>query len=201
MNHRGFDRRQIQREANSFSHRTQRLAVRRLVPCRLPVTVPDAAFVEARPSQARAGAVQTASAVKRAPVNIGHGQMRQVQIVDTPRGRIEIAVGRRRPLLALAEENQLKAVALAVLRLQVAGVIPPFGAEVRVIEMIARKPVAIPRQRLTKIECGGPKQRTAHQAYRQQSDHQLIVRASKDGPAVHPWSRAGAVCTRLRNGR
>jgi hypothetical protein len=47
--------------------------------------------------------------VKRAAVDIGQGQVGQIEIVDAPDGRIEIAIGGGRPLLALAEENQLEA--------------------------------------------------------------------------------------------
>ena len=47
--------------------------------------------------------------------------------------------------LALAEEHQLEAEARALAVLDIAGVVPPFGPEVRMIEVIAREGEAVPR--------------------------------------------------------
>ena len=50
--------------------------------------------------------------------------------------------------LALAEEDELEAVAVAVGGVNVAGVIPPLGAEAGMIEVVARKLVAVAREGL-----------------------------------------------------
>ncbi len=79
--------------------------------------------------------------------------MRQVQIVHPPYRRIV-----RLAVLALAEKDQLEAVAVAVAGAHVAGVIPPFGAELRVIEMVTRKLVVVARQSYFVVQDRGEKQ-------------------------------------------
>ena len=78
-------------------------------------------------------------------IDIGQRQVRQVQIVDAPHGR----VGGVALVLALAEEDQFEAVAVTVTGVDVARVIPPLGAEIGVLEVVARKLVAVAGQRLT----------------------------------------------------
>src|SRR5580765_5930438 len=64
--------------------------------------------------------------------------MSKIQVAHIPRpGRFGVAIN------ALPEESQFKTESMAVRRLDVAGVVPPFRLEVRMIEMIARKVVAI----------------------------------------------------------
>ena len=50
--------------------------------------------------------------------------------------------------LALPEEHQFEAVAMAVGRVHVARVIPPLGAEIGMLEMVARELVAVAGKRL-----------------------------------------------------
>ena len=78
--------------------------------------------------------------------------MRQVQIVDAPGGR----VGGVAPMLALAEEDQLEAVAVTVAGVDVAGVIPPFSAEVLVFEVIPGKLVLIAGNSFAPVRSAGP---------------------------------------------
>ena len=73
-------------------------------------------------------------------------------------------------VLALAEEDQLEAVTMAVAGADVAGVIPPLGAILRVIEMVARKLVRVTGQRDFVVEYRGQKPECEGQrpAYRTQ---------------------------------
>ncbi len=70
--------------------------------------------------------------------------MREVEVVDSPGG----GVGGIVLVLTLAEEDEFEAVAMAVGGMEIAGVIPPFGAEIRVLEMIARELVMVAGERL-----------------------------------------------------
>src|SRR5664280_2325661 len=108
---------------------------------------------------ARAGHAGTrtveAPVVAEAPaIDIGQRQVRQIQVVDAPDGR----VGGVSHALALAEEDQLEAVAVTVPRVHVAGVIPPFAAEIGVLEVVARKLVAVAGQRLPVLGRRGEKE-------------------------------------------
>ena len=55
----------------------------------------------------------------------------------------------------MAEEGKLKTEATAVCGVQISGVVPPFGLEIGMIEVIAGKLVTIARQReLVRIASG-----------------------------------------------
>src|SRR5579872_1280130 len=109
-----------------------------------PATIPHPPLRETRPGDSRPRAVQSFVIVKVLTVNIRQRQVRQIQIAYTPRGPV-----RRRPLpLALPEKNQLESKSLARRIAQVARVIPPLRAELRMLEMILRKRVAVPRRGL-----------------------------------------------------
>src|ERR1700680_124003 len=65
--------------------------------------------------------------------------MRQVEIVHAPGRRVVTGSA----ALALPEKDHFKTVAMAVAGAEVAGVIPPLGAEFRMIEVIAGKLVTV----------------------------------------------------------
>src|SRR5713226_2817502 len=67
--------------------------------------------------------------------------MRGVEIPHLPSGGL-------RGITAdgLPKESQFESESPAVSRFQISGVVPPFGLKIRVIEMIARKFVAVSRQ-------------------------------------------------------
>ena len=77
--------------------------------------------------------------------------MGQVQVVYPP-DRPIVRVGTSS--LALAEEHQLETVAPVLSALDVAGVVPPLGPEIRMIEVVARKFEAVSRDGLAKAEVG-----------------------------------------------
>jgi len=147
MNHRRLARNQTKREANAFGESGERLGVRRLVPGDLPVAVPDAAFVEAGARDARAGAVDPAPGAEPAAVDIGQCEVREVHIVDAPNRSVGGCLRRLLRGLALAEKHQLEAIPMAGRGAEVAGVIPPLRAILRVVEVIARELVAVSGKR------------------------------------------------------
>ena len=61
--------------------------------------------------------------------------MRQIEIANIPDGWLSAGIA----IDALAEKRQLEAEAMAVGGLEIAGVIPPLGLEIGMIEMIARE--------------------------------------------------------------
>ena len=79
---------------------------------------------------------------------IAQRQVRQIKVAHIPIAGCSLLA-----LHALPEKCQLKAEAVSVGGFQVAGVIPPLGFVVRMIEVIARKFVLISRQRLLILRC------------------------------------------------
>src|SRR5581483_5294139 len=131
-------------QIHSFRKSRQCLRIVRFVPADLPVAVPDASVVETDTGDPGTGAILTLEVEEAAGVEIGHRQMREVDIVDAPRRLI--FRGFTSLLGSLAEEHQLEAVAMTIPSADVSGVIPPLGAELRVVEVIARKLVVITRE-------------------------------------------------------
>src|SRR5438132_493205 len=86
--------------ANGF----QRLAVS--APLHGPVSIPYAPPLEACASHARSGPIQPLIAIEVFAIDIGECQVRQVRVVDAPRGTV---LDRLAASLALPEEHQLKA--------------------------------------------------------------------------------------------
>ena len=73
---------------------------------------------------------------------------RQCNLFQIPtRGDDRIGIG------ADSEECQLEAVARTVGRFEVARVVPPFGAELIMTSVVARKCVGVPRERQLKAFC------------------------------------------------
>src|ERR1700682_2321852 len=77
--------------------------------------------------------------------------MRQVEIVHAPGRRVVTGVA----ALALPEKDQFKTVAMPVIGAEVTGVIPPLGAELRMIEVIAGEVVVITGESLTVVRASG----------------------------------------------
>src|SRR5579872_1563381 len=109
------------------------------LPFRGPVPVPDALLLEAGTRDSGTGAGQAAITVKLMAINIGNGEVSQVKVVDAPCR----AIGDRPFPLPLAEKYQLETKALSRRVVKVSGVIPPLGAEIRMVEVIAWKRIAI----------------------------------------------------------
>ena len=107
----------------------------------LPVAVPDrpCALIDAR--NAGAGAVDALFVIEAPAAEIAQGKMRHVQIVNVPLRLVRIACNR------LAEEGQFETETMPVGGPEIAGVVPPLGLIVGMIEVIARKLVMIPGQR------------------------------------------------------
>ena len=108
----------------------------------------------ARAGDARTRTVEALVIPEALAIDIGQRQVRQIQIVDAPDGR----VGGVALVLALAEEDQFEAVAVTVPGVDVARVIPPLGAEIGVLEVVARKLVAVAGQRLPVLRRRGEEQ-------------------------------------------
>src|SRR6266849_2442721 len=110
-------------------------------PRNLPVAVPDSTLQFTGTGDAGACTIRALCVKKLSAVHIAQGQMREVQVTHIPRaGWFDVAIN------ALPEESQLKTDSTAVCRLDVARVVPPFGLEIRMIEMIPRKAIAITGQ-------------------------------------------------------
>jgi hypothetical protein len=81
--------------------------------------------------------------VKAFAADIGKGQMGEIDVLNCPNGLvIGSLVG------ALPEECQLKSKGTALGCRQISRVVPPLGSEIRMLEMIAGKGIAVPRQGL-----------------------------------------------------
>jgi hypothetical protein len=77
-----------------------------------------------------------------AAVDIGEGEVSQVDLIGTPSG-IGGFEGGFRELDSLAKEGEFKAVAVTGWVVKVAGVIPPFGLIIGVVKMIGGEMVAV----------------------------------------------------------
>ena len=75
-------------------------------------------------------------------IDVAQRQMRHPDIANVPHRRLL-----RAAIHALAEEGQLEAEAPAFSRVQIAGVVPPLGLKIGMIEVIARKFVVIAGKR------------------------------------------------------
>src|ERR1700730_42790 len=112
-----------------------------VLPLDLPVAVPDAALRFANSRDPRACAIGALRVVEAAPLEIAQRQMGEIQIPHVPAARsCRVAID------TLAKECQLESEAMPVGGFEVAGVVPPFGLEVGMIEMIAGKFVVITGQ-------------------------------------------------------
>ena len=111
-----------------------------LVDGRRPSVVPDVEGLGARPRPADAPPIQTLGDVVRAALDVGYREVRHVQVAHRPARRVD-----RLPVDAEAKERELVAEPAAGRRAQVAGVVPPFDAVVRMRRMVARKDQRIAR--------------------------------------------------------
>src|SRR5439155_2630029 len=81
--------------------------------------------------------------IKSLAADVCDRRVRQIEIVDAPGRRIV----RESAPLALPEEYQLEPIAFSGGVAQVAGVVPPFRAKGGMLEVIARKGIAITGRR------------------------------------------------------
>src|SRR6266403_4446478 len=138
VNDRKFFRVQRQVQLEAFIDRFQFLVA--AMPLDLPIVVPDAAEGFVRGGDARAGSIGSFRMIKLSAIQIAQCEMRDVEILHVPsRGSRRVAAD------GLAEECQLESKAPSVRRFQIPSVIPPLRLKVRMIEMIARKFVAVSR--------------------------------------------------------
>jgi hypothetical protein len=100
-----------------------------------PVLDRDTERLAARAREARGAA---AHALRGRVAPAGDICDREVREVDLVRG--EACGGRRSGRKAAAEESELEAEAAAVLRLELAGVVPPLGLELEVRAVVQRQP-------------------------------------------------------------
>ena len=128
------------------------------LPKRRPVPVPDAPRRETRSRDAGAGAIEALSIGEAAPLNVGKGSVRKVNIVHAPCGWIRVVTR-----LADSKENQLKAESVTSLGPNVPGVIPPLSLEIAVLKVIARKFKPVARQSFAIGSAGYRQQRCAAQ--------------------------------------
>ena len=104
----------------------------------MPVAIPDAVGCFACSGDAWAGAVGALGVIEVATVEVAEGEVREVEILRVP-GGVFCGVARE----GLAEEGEFEAETVTVRRLEIAGVIPPLGLEIRVIEMVAGEGIAV----------------------------------------------------------
>src|SRR5205807_2335777 len=102
MNDEGFQRIEIELKLNVFRRALEQLPVS--LPFDGPVAVPYALLRKAGARDPRTGAVEPPVIVKSLAINIRKSEVREVKIVNPPRGTI----GRCSTALALAEEHQLE---------------------------------------------------------------------------------------------
>src|SRR5580704_1900496 len=120
-------------------HRLQLLLV--VLPLNLPVAIPDTAIGLTDSCQPWSGSAGSLRVVELAAVQIAQGQVRQVEIAHVPGFRFcDAAVD------ALPEERELESEAVAIRRLHVTRVVPPFRLEVWMVEVVAWKFVTIAGQ-------------------------------------------------------
>src|ERR1017187_4696644 len=151
VNHRRRARNEAQREANLFGHRGERLSAGGRVPLRLPIAVPDARLGGARAGDSGTRTVEALVVAEALPVDIGQREVSQIQVVDAPDGGVGgVSLG-----IALAEEDQFEAVTVPVPGVDIARVIQPFGAEIGVFEVVARKLVHVAGERLPVLRRSG----------------------------------------------
>ena len=81
-------RREAQGEADVLGDGGEGLRARRQFPARLPVAVPYARLVAACAGDAGTGAIEALVVAEALAVDIGEGEVRQVEIVDAPGGGI-----------------------------------------------------------------------------------------------------------------
>ena len=136
LDHEGLFRLQLQVKSEVLRHGVEGLGF--TVPCRLPVSIPDPAFLEAGARHARSRAVEALVIPEPFSLRIRQSSMGQIDVLDGPGGLARLAQD-----LALAEENQLEAVPFTPRTGHIACVIPPFRAKVLMLEMIAGKLIGI----------------------------------------------------------
>ena len=88
--------------------------------------------------------------IERSSIEIAQGQMREIKIADVPQRCV-----RRITIECLTEKCELEAKTMAIGGPYVAGVVPPFGLEIGMAEVIARKFIAIAGQGQAKFLTGG----------------------------------------------
>ena len=127
-----------------------------------PVFVPHQKAICFGPGVDQALAVDTLEIVELFPGNIGNGQVCKVNLIHCPLRRIDDFL---RAFQTHAEKSELITKFSAFLIFEIAGVVPPFDAEIVMGKIVAGKRIAIPRQGLAKFsellcfnQCKSPKQ-------------------------------------------
>ena len=105
-----------------------------------PPIDPDVEMVLCRTSFTQAGSAHFVRIVKPALAEIADGEMGQVQVRDGPLRRQGLRLIARH---ATAEEGELIAERPAILRGDLAGVVPPFGAKLLMRPVVARERISI----------------------------------------------------------
>src|SRR5713226_7332055 len=107
-------------------------------PLNLPIAVPDAAKGLTRRRDAWPRAIGAFRVIKLPAIEIAQREMCEVEILHIPgAGLCGIAAD------GLAEEGQFESEPVALGRFQISGVVPPLGLKVRMIEIVARRFVAV----------------------------------------------------------
>ena len=126
---------QVQREVTG--NRLQ-IAARPLVHCTCQLPFHTFCSCMAGSCKAWSGTIQALGVIKTAAIDIAQCQVREINVAEHPRSPASAASR----VDALPKECQLKAESMAVRRFEIAGVIPPLGFVVGMIEVIAREFVA-----------------------------------------------------------
>jgi len=111
-------------------------------PLHLPVAVPNLFQRLARSCQSGAGAIEAFGVIEVSSADIAERKVGQIEVLDVPVGVIPLAAA-----YGLAKKRKLVAKLVSVRRRQVAGVIPPLGSVVGMIEIITRELVLVSRNR------------------------------------------------------
>src|SRR5580704_11235603 len=119
--------------------RLERLLV--AVPLNLPVAVPDSSVLGADSCDGGPGTIRAFGVEEVAAVEIAKREMREIEVAHVPGIRLRCVA-----IYALSKKGQFKTKVTTVGGSDVAGVIPPFGLIIGMIEMVARKFVAVSGQ-------------------------------------------------------
>ena len=106
-------------------------------PLHLPVAVPDSLRMQTCTRQTRPCAIQSLGVIKMAAIQVAQSEVCQIKIANIP-----IALGPLFAVDALPEERKLEAEAMPIRCFEIAGVIPPFGPVVGMIEVVAWELIA-----------------------------------------------------------
>src|SRR5437660_4668074 len=107
----------------------------------LPVSIPDRPSRSIDSCNARPGTIGALHAIKLTSIDIAYSQVGKIEILGGP-----CRLDRLIACQSLAKKCQLKSEVAALRRLQVSGVVPPFGLKFRMSKVVAWKLVVVPGQ-------------------------------------------------------